>query len=69
MTCTHCQKRVEEALNKLSGLSAEVDLTQGIATIEVSGGNGMKQACERQSAKRAIKSSPLVGDCCEIRSS
>ncbi len=37
MTCTHCQKRVEEALNKLSGLSAEVDLTQGIATIEVSG--------------------------------
>lgn len=38
MTCTHCQKRVEEALNKLSGLSAEVDLTQGIATIEVSGG-------------------------------
>lgn len=37
MTCGHCQKRVEEALNALPGLNARVDLAQSRAVIEVTG--------------------------------
>jgi len=37
MTCGHCQKRVENALNKLPGLEASVNLKKEEATITVKG--------------------------------
>lgn len=37
MTCGHCQKRVEDALNKLPGLEASVNLKKEEATITVKG--------------------------------
>lgn len=37
MTCGHCQKKVEDALNKLSGLEAAVNLKKEEATIKVTG--------------------------------
>jgi len=33
MTCAHCQKRVEDALNKLDGVNAVVDLANQTATL------------------------------------
>ena len=33
MTCMHCQKRVEKALNAIDGISAKVDLATKTATI------------------------------------
>ena len=37
MTCGHCQKRVEDALNNLEGVKAEVNLEEKIANVEVTG--------------------------------
>ena len=37
MTCEHCQKRVETALNKLSGLKADVNHKKGQAIVSVGG--------------------------------
>lgn len=37
MTCGHCQKRVEDALNNLDGVKAEVNLEERIANVEVTG--------------------------------
>lgn len=34
MTCGHCQKRVEDALNSIDGVKAEVDLAAKIANVE-----------------------------------
>ena len=34
MSCDHCRKRVEEALNKLEGVQAKVDLEAGQALVE-----------------------------------
>lgn len=34
MTCGHCKKRVEDALNAMEGLKAEVDLDRGVANVE-----------------------------------
>ena len=36
MSCSHCSGRVEEALNKLAGAKATVDLTSKTATVELS---------------------------------
>ena len=36
MTCMHCQKRVEKALNAIEGVSAKVDLATNTATITLS---------------------------------
>lgn len=33
MSCGHCQKRVETALNALDGVNATVDLERQIATV------------------------------------
>lgn len=37
MTCGHCQKRVEDALNKLPGLSAQVNLKKEEAVVSITG--------------------------------
>ncbi len=37
MTCEHCQKRVENALNKLPGISADVNHKKDQAIVSVSG--------------------------------
>jgi len=37
MTCGHCQKRVEDALNNLEGLEAKVNLKKEEALITVNG--------------------------------
>ena len=37
MTCEHCQKRVETALNKLPGLKADVNHKKGQAILSVEG--------------------------------
>lgn len=37
MTCGHCQKRVEDALAKLSGLETKVNLKKEQAQITVNG--------------------------------
>lgn len=37
MMCAHCKKHVEEALNKLSGVTAEVDLENGTALVSSEG--------------------------------
>jgi Cu+-exporting ATPase len=37
MTCAHCQKRVEDALNSLPGIKAVIDLAQGQARLEIAG--------------------------------
>lgn len=35
MTCGHCQKHVEDALNSIQGVSADVDLKKNIATVKI----------------------------------
>lgn len=37
MTCEHCQKRVETALNKLPGINADVNHKKDQAIVSVSG--------------------------------
>jgi len=37
MTCSHCQARVEKALNAIEGVTAQVDLKKGRAVVESSG--------------------------------
>ena len=37
MTCEHCQKRVETALNNLAGLKADVNHKKGQAILAVQG--------------------------------
>lgn len=37
MTCAHCQKRVEDSLNKLPGMSAKVNLKKEEVLITVQG--------------------------------
>lgn len=37
MTCAHCQKRVEDTLNKLPGLTGKVNLKKEEALITVNG--------------------------------
>ena len=37
MTCEHCQKRVETALNKLPGLKADVNHKKGQAILSLEG--------------------------------
>lgn len=37
MTCGHCQKRVEDAINKLPGLKGEVNLKKEEVLVTVSG--------------------------------
>lgn len=37
MTCGHCQKRVEDAVNKLPGLTGEVNLKKEEVLVTVSG--------------------------------
>lgn len=37
MSCGHCQKRVEDVLNRLPGLEATVSLKKEEATITISG--------------------------------
>lgn len=34
MTCSHCQARVEKALNAVDGVKAKVDLKKNTATVE-----------------------------------
>ena len=34
MSCAHCQKRVEDALNRLEGVEVEVDLEAGLARVK-----------------------------------
>ncbi|MDD7733109.1 MAG: heavy metal translocating P-type ATPase [Firmicutes bacterium] len=34
MSCAHCQKRVEDALNRLEGVEAKVDLEAGLARVK-----------------------------------
>ena len=34
MTCGHCQARVQKALDLIPGISANVDLESGLATIK-----------------------------------
>ncbi len=36
MTCAHCQKRVENALNEIEGIKASVDLKNNEATVKLS---------------------------------
>ena len=36
MTCGHCARTVEDALNALPGVKAQVSYSQGIAEIQVS---------------------------------
>jgi len=38
MTCAHCQKRVEDALNALPGLKAKVNLRKEEATVTAANG-------------------------------
>lgn len=38
MSCNHCRKSVEEALNTVSGVSAAVTLSPAVATIEFANG-------------------------------
>lgn len=33
MSCSHCQARVEKALNGIAGVTAKVDLKKGQATV------------------------------------
>ena len=33
MSCAHCQKRVEDALNSVEGVEAQVDLEAGLARV------------------------------------
>lgn len=35
MSCTHCQGKVEKALNNLSGVEAKVDLKKKMATVKM----------------------------------
>lgn len=35
MSCEHCQKRVEKALNNIDGVKAKVDLANKLAKIEL----------------------------------
>ena len=37
MTCSHCSGRVEMLLNRLDGVSAEVDLDAKTATVDITG--------------------------------
>ena len=36
MSCGHCQKRVEDALNSIAGVEAQVDLNKAQANIKAS---------------------------------
>ena len=35
MTCDHCQKHVENALNAIDGVEAEVNLKKNVATVKI----------------------------------
>lgn len=37
MNCNHCRRSVEEALNSIEGISAEVSLSPPVATVEFRG--------------------------------
>ena len=36
LSCAHCQKRVEDALNSIAGVKAQVDLAKQQATVTLS---------------------------------
>lgn len=48
MSCAHCQKHVEDALNALDGVSAKVDLKKGTATVS------MQNPVEDETLKKAV---------------
>ena len=48
MMCAHCQGRVENALNALEGVSAQVDLDQGTATVTLT------QPVDRETLVKAV---------------
>jgi copper chaperone CopZ len=48
MSCDHCKKAVEKALNAISGVEAEVDLKQKTAVIK------LKTAVDDQVLKNAV---------------
>lgn len=37
MSCEHCKKRVEDALNSIDGVKARVDLKRGAAVVKLNG--------------------------------
>ncbi|WP_457944225.1 heavy metal translocating P-type ATPase [Caproiciproducens sp. LBM24188] len=48
MSCEHCQKRVEDALNAITGVEAKVDLKKGTATVS------MKDPVDDETLKKAV---------------
>ncbi|MDR3112958.1 MAG: cation transporter [Endomicrobium sp.] len=49
MTCSHCKKRVEDALNAIDGVKAEVNLKKNVAEISLS------KAVEDETLKKAVE--------------
>jgi copper chaperone CopZ len=49
MSCAHCKKRVENALNAIAGVSCEVDLEQKTANLTLS------FAVDDETLKRAVE--------------
>lgn len=50
MTCGHCQARVEQALNAISGVNAKVDLASNSAEVVMNGlvsDDALRQAVEQ----------------------
>ena len=60
MSCGHCQKRVEDALNKLPGTEATVNLKREEATITVS--EGWDEQLIRDAIENAGYAVVSVGD-------
>mgnify|MGYP000910985256 FL=1 len=60
MSCGHCQKRVEDALNKLPGMEATVNLKREEATITVS--EGWDEQLIRDAIENAGYAVVSVGD-------
>ena len=51
MTCDHCARTAEEALNALPGVKAQVSYEEGIARVTAPEDLGIKRVIERVEAK------------------
>ena len=51
MTCDHCARTVEEALNALPGVKAQVSYEEGIAQLTAPEDMGIERVIERVEAK------------------
>lgn len=60
MSCNHCRKHVEEALNGIEGVKAQVSLEPALATVEFSGGE--LSLAELQAAVSAAGDYKIVGE-------